>query len=761
MQSFENLSTKAKLALSLFISVLSLLILGIVSINGLSKVNNSTNSLYTQNYVPLSEITEINDLMRTNFQQVLLAGYHDSRLEVSKEHEKTHSVSAHLDEIPKNAKKITELWDKYVQRDLGKEESKLSQEYASLRASFVKEGLIKAVELYKTGDFAKAQAHTLVVIPLFNKAKEKAEELLSLQQKLANEKIENSTSIYAETETILWIAIIISIILLITISLITLKNITSSIVSIQQGLLSFFSFLGRETTQVDVIKLNSNDEFGQMAKVINKNIVNIQNAFEKDTQAVKIIEDVVAQAAFGFVSVRVHAQSGSKEIKNAVDSINKMLESFEGALSNISNILISYAHSNYIADIKIGHYSGEFGGVLLALKALGESTGDFMALVRKNGDSLNHGSETLNIASEGLSTASNEQASSLEQTAAAIEELTSNIAANSQKALEMAALAKETEKAANEGITLANTTVVSMNEISNATQAIDEAVSIIENIAFQTNILSLNAAVEAATAGDAGKGFAVVAQEVRNLANRSADAAKEIKIMAEQANIKASDGLRISEDLMRGFDTINQKITQTSHLVQDVANGSHEQMQGINQINSAVIQLDQMTQRNASSANEVNLLANNILNMAKTLQDTASKTTYEPNSSDRICRIDMMFDTTKLKLDHVVFKNNNFSKLKENGIKSWAVTNEKQCNLGKWIESHSNEDFAKTKSWEELLLNHTCVHQKVQDFITKKTSGNLSIHGIKLLSTEIEDSTAKVFEALNKVRHEACKNIKM
>ncbi|MDP3291135.1 MAG: methyl-accepting chemotaxis protein, partial [Sulfuricurvum sp.] len=125
------------------------------------------------------------------------------------------------------------------------------------------------------------------------------------------------------------------------------------------------------------------------------------------------------------------------------------------------------------------------------------------------------------------------------------------------------------------------------------------------NIAFQTNILSLNAAVEAATAGDAGKGFAVVAQEVRNLANRSADAAKEIKAMAEQAATKSNEGMSIATELTRGFEVIAGKIEQTTMLVQDVSNASREQMQGIGQINTAVTQLDQMTQENAKVASNV------------------------------------------------------------------------------------------------------------------------------------------------------------
>lgn len=557
------------------------------------------------------------------------------------------------------------------------------------------------------------------------------------------------------------IAVIGSILALISMWIITsliAAQIKNALNKTQFSLLSFFRFLNHETSQIEIIDFKSKDEFGQMIALMNENMLALSQTFTKDQQAIKMIEEITEQTALGFVSVRLHTDTGSSEVKKAVDAINKMLESLEEALNTSSTILTSYARANYTANVEIGRYSGEIGGMLMALKALGESTGDFMALVGKNGNALNSGAETLSMASENLSTAANQQASSLEETAAAIEELTSNISANSQKASEMATLARETEHAANSGKTLADSTVVSMNEISKATHAINEAVNIIENIAFQTNILSLNAAVEAATAGEAGKGFAVVAQEVRNLANRSADAASQIKELAELANSKSQDGLRVSEEMMKGFDVINQKITQTTQLVQDVANGSREQMAGINQINSAVAQLDQMTQQNAQSANSVNSLSNNILQMAQSLQDTASKTVYYPESENRVCRIDMMFDTTKLKLDHVLFKNNNFAKLKEQRVNVWTVTNESQCDLGKWIQAHSHESYAQGSAWSELLSNHAHVHQKVQEFVTMKASGKMSNASRKQLSLEIEHDTAKVFDALNKVRAEACRN---
>ena len=148
-----------------------------------------------------------------------------------------------------------------------------------------------------------------------------------------------------------------------------------------------------------------------------------------------------------------------------------------------------------------------------------------------------------------------------------------------------------------------------MDEINTQVNLINDAISIIDQIAFQTNILSLNAAVEAATAGEAGKGFAVVAQEVRNLAARSAEAAKEIKTIVENATKKANDGKDIANHMIDGYVKLNENISQTINLIKDIEMSSKEQLSGIEQINDAITSLDQQTQQNANIASQAHDVA--------------------------------------------------------------------------------------------------------------------------------------------------------
>ncbi|RBQ27925.1 methyl-accepting chemotaxis protein, partial [Aliarcobacter vitoriensis] len=282
---------------------------------------------------------------------------------------------------------------------------------------------------------------------------------------------------------------------------------------------------------------------------------------------------------------------------------------------------------------------------------------------KSNGLTLDKSSNVLLGNVDKLNLSSNEAAASLEETAAALEEITSNIRNNTNSIAQMASFSKNVTQSASQGENLANQTNVSMDEINAQVTAINEAISVIDQIAFQTNILSLNAAVEAATAGEAGKGFAVVAQEVRNLASRSAEAAKEIKDIVELATLKANEGKQIANNMIEGYKELNGNISQTINLISDIQNASKEQLLGIEQINDAVNQLDQQTQQNAMVASQTHDIAIVTDEIAKLIvsdadaKEFANKDKVKAKDIEKKASNKVESTTSRTKVEKTILKN--------------------------------------------------------------------------------------------------------
>jgi methyl-accepting chemotaxis protein len=300
------------------------------------------------------------------------------------------------------------------------------------------------------------------------------------------------------------------------------------------------------------------------------------------------------------------------------------------------NNLDEYSKYNYKSTISTTDIEGELKKLCDGVNLLGESITQMLLDNRKTGLNLQNYSTLLATNMQELSHASNEQAASLEETAAALEEITANVRNNTDKATQMARLASDVQKESNSGDKMAHDTATAMIEINNSTNAINEAITVIDQIAFQTNILSLNAAVEAASAGEAGKGFAVVAGEVRNLASRSAEAAKEIKELVESAQYKANEGKNIANEMIKGYVELNKKIQEQSHLIEDVVTSSKEQMEGIEQINDSVTQLDGMTQRNTQMVGSTNDVSKSTENIAKSIVEFTDNKEFNGKESIKI-----------------------------------------------------------------------------------------------------------------------------
>ncbi|HRF56060.1 MAG TPA: methyl-accepting chemotaxis protein, partial [Campylobacterales bacterium] len=393
------------------------------------------------------------------------------------------------------------------------------------------------------------------------------------------------------------------------------KTIGGSIVKLQSGILSLFDFIGHKTSKADRILINSKDEFGVMAKTINGSIASLENELEKDMATIKEAVEVANQIKIGNFTVRIETAPGNPKLNELKESINGMLNSVEkvvGAnLTNIAAVLKAYTLHNFAASAPYAK-----GDIEVMVNELGREISVSLKTNLENGYELFYEADNLSRQMESLSANSNEQAAALQETSASIEEMSANTKNTLQKATEMSKIAELTKKSAQDGMNVTNKTVFTMEEILSATNAINEAVAIIDNIAFQTNILSLNAAVEAATAGEVGKGFAVVAGEVRSLAKKSADAAKEISELTLKARQKANEGKSAADEMQFGFNALVKKIDETDNLIKDVVSATNEQAKGIAQISSAILSLDSMTQNVVAATAETTAIAESVAKMA-------------------------------------------------------------------------------------------------------------------------------------------------
>ncbi|MGA1931845.1 methyl-accepting chemotaxis protein [Arcobacter sp. YIC-464] len=404
------------------------------------------------------------------------------------------------------------------------------------------------------------------------------------------------------------------------------RTIIDSIMKIRNGIEIFFDFMNRKRNTFDHIDVKTKGELGEIAQFINKNLETLERELEQDMKCVGEAILVLNKLEQGSYHNQVMSMPANPQIKTFAKTINKMLVNQETLMNNILDELDKYTNYNYLSKINNDNIHGETKKLIDGINALGEAITAMLRENKSNGDVLSQNSQELSSNVEHLNSSALSQAASIEETAASIEETTASIREISSQAITMQELSKETLTYANEGKNLAQKTQNSMEEINNATQEINEAITIIDQIAFQTNILSLNAAVEAATAGEAGKGFAVVAQEVRNLAGRSADAAREIKELVEKANLKASEGKNSSEMMIEGFSKLNEKIENTSEIISSVTNSTQEQSRTISQINEAITKIDQLTQENAKVATNAKDIASKTNDIAlEIIKNTDSK----------------------------------------------------------------------------------------------------------------------------------------
>ncbi len=329
---------------------------------------------------------------------------------------------------------------------------------------------------------------------------------------------------------------------------------------------------------------------------------NAMNTVTALDQIISEVNDIMTQVVQGRFEGRVGADAQG-DLATLKASINSTLTNLEDVIGNIKEVLSAQAEGDFNQKVTVA-CEGQ-------LKELSESieftAGKVMQVVTQISQStevVSSAASELAQGSSDLSSRVQQQAAALEETSATMDEMASTVTQNTENALQAADISQQASKEAAQGMSVMKQTIEAMNGIKESSHKIADIVTLIDGIAFQTNLLALNAAVEAARAGDHGRGFAVVAGEVRALAQKSAEAAKDIKTLIEESVDRVENGSRLAEDSGQSLESITGVIHQVNEMLGHIAQASEEQSTGVEQVNKAVTDIDQMTQQNAALVEE-------------------------------------------------------------------------------------------------------------------------------------------------------------
>lgn len=339
----------------------------------------------------------------------------------------------------------------------------------------------------------------------------------------------------------------------------------------------------------------------------------------KDEMAVEEeVNALVAAAVAGDFSRRIVLDGKEGFFLSLAQGMNELLETSEGAFQELQKMLGAMAQGDLTKRIT-ANYSGMFAQLKDDANATMDKLTEMVLSISVAAESINVAANQISAGNTDLSSRTEEQAASLEQTASSLEELTATVKQNADNAKQANGQAKDASKVATRGGDLVQQVVATMADITESSKKISEIISVIDGIAFQTNILALNAAVEAARAGEQGRGFAVVAGEVRNLAQRSAASAKEIKQLISDSVGKINSGTELVNRAGTTMDDIVTAVKQVMENMSDITAASTEQSAGIEQVSQAVTQMDEVTQQNAALVEEASAAARAMVEQTGTM----------------------------------------------------------------------------------------------------------------------------------------------
>lgn len=358
--------------------------------------------------------------------------------------------------------------------------------------------------------------------------------------------------------------------------------------------------------------------------------VTMQNKQTEELAVYGEIMLVSEKLADGLTDDRIGSVSSNQKLNYIAKTINDMASKLDQSLTEIDTILNQYSKQNFIAKAHEDLFeTGKLRYLPIGINKLRDYLTKSLQITYKSSNVLTEEANSVVKSMDQLVQTTSKQIEDLQKANNAVMQISETINKSFKDSKDMSLYGSQVQTSIKNGLALANETVSAMDKINHSTSAVNDAITIIDQIAFQTNILSLNAAVEAATAGEAGRGFAVVAGEVRNLASRSAEAAKDIKSLVEQASSQANEGKNIADKMIKGYDELNLNSDKTIDLIESITNSTSHQQSEINNIKQVIEVIEEDVAKSTKIASEVKFMATDMQKMAAQNSETLKDAKFE------------------------------------------------------------------------------------------------------------------------------------
>ncbi|MCY6484811.1 methyl-accepting chemotaxis protein [Clostridium aestuarii] len=595
MKVFKNMKIRAKILTGFILIALIAGVIGVIGVKNIKSIDNVDTQMYVENTKPLEDISDIAieyQRMRVTMRDVILAKSNEER---DNNIEEIKNIDNHINE------KLSEFSKKIKTEEGIKEYEKINKQmeiYRPIRQMIIElvvEGKNDEALMLMRGEAAVHSKEIRTSInKVFNMEVKAAEKKVMENTKLAEQSIRNVLCLMI-------VGITISVILGIIISNFISKPIKKTTEVAKK--------LSKGDINVELTR-NSKDEIGQLTYAFKELIENTKKQF-------KILEEIDN----GNLNVDIKFQS-EKDVLNI--KLKEMADRLKELIGEISYTLTEMSKGNLNVSID-REYKGQFKEVRKSINIILVSFNRVLGDINGSAEQVSAAAKQVSNSSQELSQGAAEQASSVEEITASMSQIAAQTKQNAENASTANHLAMKTSENAKQGNDRMKEMLTAMNQINDASKNISKIIKVIDEIAFQTNILALNAAVEAARAGQHGKGFAVVAEEVRNLAGRSANAAKETTTMIEDSIKKVKIGTEIANETAQSLDKIVNDVNMAAKLVADIANASNEQATAISQMNQAIDEVSNVTQMNTATAQESASASEELLSQAVVLKDRIEK----------------------------------------------------------------------------------------------------------------------------------------